>query len=203
MRKLIVLISILALIAFAGCAFAASGGHVNPDAQVNKKPAVKYVPTEVKVDQPGAKVSVEETDEGTPDDFSVANIYLPTDTSNRVSVMNNVKIKVEDYDPNFPMTITLGGYKDTRTDDLYAFMQAKKDEGDYKTGKFYAFECTVNGEDLSFTVDLPGAFFSDTTVTLATVDTVPSGGGGGGGCSTGYAGLLLLAAVPLFFRKKK
>ena len=30
-----------------------------------------------------------------------------------------------------------------------------------------------------------------------------TGGGGGGGCSAGFGALALLAAVPLFFRRKK
>lgn len=201
MKKLIVFISVLALISFAACAFATSGGHVNPDANVNTDPVVDYEPTADDVTATGATVTLVEYNADTPDGFDAADIYLPTETANKVAVMTNVKISVTGYTAGSPVTISFANYTDSRTTDLYAFIKAKQTISGYTADKFYDFACTVSNNVLSFTVDKPEAFFSDNVVVLATAKT-ESSGGGGGGCNAGYAGLLLLAAVPLFFRKK-
>lgn len=201
MKKLIVFISVLALISFAACAFATSGGHINPDANVNTDPVVDYEPTADDVTATGATVTLVEYNADTPDGFDAADIYLPTETANKVAVMTNVKISVTGYTAGSPVTISFANYTDSRTTDLYAFIKAKQTISGYTADKFYDFACTVSNNVLSFTVDKPEAFFSDNVVVLATAKT-ESSGGGGGGCNAGYAGLLLLAAVPLFFRKK-
>lgn len=201
MKKLIVFISVLALISFAACAFATSGGHVNPNANVNTTPAVDYEPAPEDVTATGATVTLVEYNADTPDGFDAADIYLPTETANKVAVMTNVKISVTGYTAGSPVTISFANYTDSRTTDLYAFIKAKQTISGYTADKFYDFACTVSNNVLSFTVDKPEAFFSDNVVVLATAKT-ESSGGGGGGCNAGYAGLLLLAAVPLFFRKK-
>ena len=201
MKKLIVFISVLALISFSACAFATSGGHVNPDANVNTDPVVDYEPTADDVTATGATVTLVEYNADTPDGFDAADIYLPTETANKVAVMTNVKISVTGYTAGSPVTISFANYTDSRTTDLYAFIKAKQTISGYTADKFYDFACTVSNNVLSFTVDKPEAFFSDNVVVLATAKT-ESSGGGGGGCNAGYAGLLLLAAVPLFFRKK-
>ena len=201
MKKLIVFISVLALISFSACAFATSGGHINPDANVNTDPVVDYEPTADDVTATGATVTLVEFNADTPDGFGAANIYLPTETANQVAVMTNVKISVTGYTAGSPVTISFANYTDSRTTDLYAFIKAKQTISGYTADKFYDFACTVSNNVLSFTVDKPEAFFSDNVVVLATAKT-ESSGGGGGGCNAGYAGLLLLAAVPLFFRKK-
>ena len=201
MKKLIVFISVLALISLAACAFATSGGHVNPDANVNTDPVVDYEPTADDVTATGATVTLVEYNADTPDGFDAADIYLPTETANKVAVMTNVKISVTGYTAGSPVTISFANYTDSRTTDLYAFIKAKQTISGYTADKFYDFACTVSNNVLSFTVDKPEAFFSDNVVVLATAKT-ESSGGGGGGCNAGYAGLLLLAAVPLFFRKK-
>ena len=78
--------------------------------------------------------------------------------------------------------------------------------------KFGSFICTpANGANITsvtFTVTGYARFFSDAPVILAAVkgsapQPAPSGGGGGGGCSAGFGALALLAAVPLFARRKK
>ena len=77
--------------------------------------------------------------------------------------------------------------------------------------KFGSFICTpATGEitSVTFTVTGYARFFSDAPVILAAVkdsapQPAPSGGGGGGGCSAGWGALALLAAVPLFARRKK
>ncbi len=203
MKKFLVFITVLALIAFAGCAFATSGGHgghINPAADVNTDPAVDYEPTSADVTATGATVTLVDYNLDTPDGFDAADIYLPTETANKVAVMTNVKINVTGYTPGSPVTISFANYNDTRTTDLYAFIKANLTASGYTAGKFYDFECTVSNHVISFTVDNPEVFFSENTVVLATAKTVSSSGGGG--CNTGYAGLLLLAAVPFFFRKK-
>ncbi len=201
MKKFLVFISVLALISLAACAFATSGGHVNPDANVNTTPAVDYEPTADDVTATGATVTLVEYNADTPDGFDAADIYLPTETANKVAVMTNVKISVTGYTAGSPVTISFANYTDSRTTDLYAFIKAKQTISGYTADKFYDFACTVSNNVLSFTVDKPEAFFSDNVVVLATAKT-ESSGGGGGGCNAGYTGLLLLAAVPLFFRKK-
>ena len=201
MKKFLVFISVLALISFSACAFATSGGHINPDANVNTDPVVDYEPTADDVTATGATVTLVEYNADTPDGFDAADIYLPTETANKVAVMTNVKISVTGYTAGSPVTISFANYTDSRTTDLYAFIKAKQTISGYTADKFYDFACTVSNNVLSFTVDKPEAFFSDNVVVLATAKT-ESSGGGGGGCNAGYAGLLLLAAVPLFFRKK-
>ena len=201
MKKFLVFISVLALISLAACAFATSGGHVNPNANVNTTPAVDYEPAPEDVTATGATVTLVEYNADTPDGFDAADIYLPTETANKVAVMTNVKISVTGYTAGSPVTISFANYTDSRTTDLYAFIKAKQTISGYTADKFYDFACTVSNNVLSFTVDKPEAFFSDNVVVLATAKT-ESSGGSSGGCNAGYAGLLLLAAVPLFFRKK-
>ena len=205
MKKFLVFITVLALIAFAGCAFAISGGHgghINPAADVNTDPVVDYEPTSADVTATGASVSLVEFNADTPDGFDAADIYLPTETANKVSVMTNVIVSVSGYTAGSPVTISFANYTDTRTTGLYAFIKAKTTSGDYTAGEFYGFACTVSSDKvLSFTVDKPEVFFTENEVVIAKVETVPTGSGSGG-CNTGYAGLLLLAAVPFFFRKK-
>ena len=199
MKKFLVFITVLALIAFAGCAFATSGGHINPAADVNTDPVVDYEPTSADVTATGATVTLVDYNLDTPDGFDAADIYLPTETANKVAVMTNVRINVTIDTPGSPVTISFANYNDTRTTDLYAFIKANLTASGYTADKFYDFECTVSNHVLSFTVDKPEVFFSENTVVLATAKTVSSSGGG---CNAGYAGLLLLAAVPFFFRKK-
>lgn len=203
MKKFLVFITVLALIAFSGYAFAASGGHVNPDANVVTDPVVDYEPAAEDVTATGATITLVESNADTPEGFDAADIYLPTDTANKVSVMTNLKIDVSGYTTGSPVTISFANYTGTTTTGLYAFIKAKTTSGDYTSGEFYGFACTVSSAKvLSFTVDKPEIFFSENEVVIAKVETIPSGGGSSGGCNAGYAGLLLLAAVPFFFRKK-
>lgn len=202
MKKFLVFITVLALIAFSGCAFAASGGHVNPNANVVTDPVVDYEPAAEDVTATGATITLVESNADTPEGFDAADIYLPTETANKVSVMTNLKVNVSYYTAGSPVTISFANYTDTRTTDLYAFIKAKTTSGDYTAGEFYGFACTVSSAKvLSFTVDKPEVFFTVKEVVIAKVETVPTGGSSGG-CNAGYAGLLLLAAVPFFFRKK-
>ena len=203
MKKFLVFITVLALIAFSGCAFAASGGHVKPDANVVTDPVVDYEPAAEDVTATGATITLVESNADTPEGFDAADIYLPTDTANKVSVMTNLKIDISGYTTGSPVTISFANYTGTTTTGLYAFIKAKTTSGDYTSGGFYGFACTVSSAKvLSFTVDKPEIFFSKNEVVIAKVETIPSGGGSSGGCNAGYAGLLLLAAVPFFFRKK-
>lgn len=202
MKKFLVFITVLALIAFAGCAFATSGGHINQAADVNTDPVVDYEPTSADVTATGATVTLVDYNLDTPDGFDAADIYLPTETANKVAVMTNVRINVTVHTPESPVTISFENYTDKNTTDLYAFIKAKSTATTYEANKYHAFKCTVTDKVLSFTIDKPEDFFTANTVVLATVKTVSTDSGSSGGCNAGYAGLLLLAAVPLFFRKK-
>ena len=205
MKKFLVFICLVALVAFAGVAFGEGGhgGHVNTDASVNTTPAASYKPASGDITATGGTVELVAGNESTPAEFKAADIYLPTTTANKVAVMSNVKINVTGYTAGTAVTISFANYTDTNTTDLYAFIKAHTASGDYSVGKFYGFKCTVTDKVLSFTVDKPEVFFTENTVVLATVKTVPTGGGSSGGCNAGYAGLLLFAAVPFLFRKKK
>lgn len=208
MKKLFVFICLVALISFAAVAFADSGGHVNPSADINLKPVADYTPKADDVTATGGKAVLGDPVKETPANFKAADIYLPgTGTVDKVAVMVSVKVNVEDYKDGVPVTINFANYTDVNTTELFAFIMAKKDSGSskkYTKNKFYSFECKVTDKVLSFTVDEPEAFFTENTVVLATAKTTPKdSSGGGGGCNASYAGLLLFATVPFFFRKKK
>ena len=212
MKKFLVFICLLALISFAGAAFAASGGHVNKDADIKTDKIIEYTPKSDEVTLPSGTVgtvTLKEINATTPsgaEGFVATNIYLPTKTANKVSVMNNIVIEITGYDKTKELTVKFEKYPDTSSTVLYAFIKAKEKSettDKYEKGKFYGFLCTFEGTTLSFTVDEPFSFFSETPVVLATAETVPTSGGSSGGCNAGYAGLLLFAAVPFFFRKKK
>ena len=78
MKKFLVFISVLALISLAACAFATSGGHISPDANVNTDPVVDYEPTADDVTATGAVgliVELIEPDFDTPSDFTASKIF--------------------------------------------------------------------------------------------------------------------------------
>jgi Synergist-CTERM protein sorting domain-containing protein len=203
MKKLLVFITVLALISFAGCALAASGGHTNTDAEVDTKPAADYTPTSADVKAVGGTIELKESASAdTPATFKATDILLPTTTANKVAVMKNITVEVTAYTAGKDVTISFENYTDKNTTDLYAFIKAKSTATTYEANKYHAFKCTVTDKVLSFTIDKPEDFFTENTVVLATVKTVSTDSGSSGGCNAGYAGLLLLAAVPFFFRKK-
>lgn len=220
MKKFLVFVCLIALVSFAGLAFAGERGAINPSAVIKKAdPVVVYHPIksdiEIEYDETSpwwgvASIKSVSADVVTPLDFDANTIHQPTQTSNEIAVMTNVGVNAVFYkistDPR-KITFLFKKYPDTRKDEVYAFIKAKTDAANFDPGKYHGFLCTVKDEILSFTVDYPEQFFSDDvedTVVIATAKTVDtSGGGGGGGCNAGYAGLLLFAAVPFFFRKKK
>ena len=205
MKKFLVFICLLALVSFAGLAFAADGGHVNPDAKIDTTPAADYKPASGDITATGGTVELVTGNTSTPTEFKVADIFLPSTTANKIAVMSNVKVNVT-VDPGATeVTIKFANYTDTNTKDLYAFIKAHTTSGIYVKDKFYGFLCEVSSDKvLSFTVKSPEVFFSENTVVLATAKTESTGGGSSsGGCNAGYAGLLLFAAVPFLFRKKK
>lgn len=225
MKKFLVFVCLAALVSFSGLAFAGERGAINPDATVVTVKAVKYEPRVYTWDLNDtdendivafyANISALSADVVTPSDFVAGMIHQPTETSNRIVVMTDVTM---DLEPTFSfedkITIWFKNYTDTRTEDLYAFIKAKP-EGtfllpNYAPDKYHGFLCTVtdknNEKVLSFDVPHREEFFSDgteNTVVIATAKTVDTSSSGGGGCNAGYAGLLLFAAVPFLFRKKK
>ena len=90
---------------------------------------------------------------------------------------------------------------------LYAFIPYR--DAPKKFGSFVCTPATGEITSVTFTVTGYARFFSEAPVILAAVkDSAPQpapsgGGGGGGGCSAGLGALALLAAVPLFARRKK
>lgn len=207
MKKFLVFICLLALISFAGAAFGEGGhgGHVDAAAEVNTNPAADYNPTSEDITVEGGTVEFIAGNTATPTQFKATSIYLPNLTANKVAVMSNIKINVTVTPGAKELKISFARYNDKNTTDLYAFIEAHTTSGAYVKGMFYAFLCTVDDKKvLSFTVKDPELFFSENTVVLATVKTVPTdSGSSSGGCNAGYAGLLLFAAVPFLFRKKK
>ena len=219
-RHIVLLACIAALLSFASCAVAQvadEGGHVNPKAYVNPTPAVTYEPTPadivISADTP---VSVEDVTPlpSAPGDFTADKIHLPDASINRISVQTAVRITLHIEELVFsgekalvgqvePVSadVTLKNYPtDGAKTHLYAFIKAK-DEAEYNTsGDYYYFPATLDGTELSFTLENPGDFFSSNDssndVIIAEAKTVSSSSGSSG-CNAGFAGLLLLAAAPL------
>jgi len=233
LRHIVFLACIAALLSLASCAVAddaGHGGHVNPNAYVNRTPAVTYEPTpqDIVVTLPdGTPIVVQDVESFSPapDDFAAENILLPSATINRISVQTALTVTITepglaDVAPVVgngaePVSadITLKNYPtDGAKTNLYAFIrpqnempetvgQAEDESGDITLDpeKYYYFPATLDGTELSFTLDNPDAFFQSgvsNDVIIAEAKTVPSSSGSSG-CNAGFAGLLLLAAVPL------
>lgn len=226
MKKFALLLCIAVLLSFAGFAFAQDepgghGGHVNPHARVYLEAAIDYNPSSSDVlISPDYVPLVGVVPVGdAPADFTADIINLPNDTINRVYVQTTLKIIIgEDNDENnisedeiIPparVDVTLKNYPTTGAkSNLYAFIKAKSTTQKYKTNEYHAFAATLTSpdlalSDLTFSIDTPADFFTSNDVIIAEART--SSGGGSSGCNAGFAGLLLLAAVPLiYFRKKK
>jgi len=219
-RNFVLLACVAALLSVTSCALAQDaghGGHVNPGAYVNPTPAVTYTPTPadivISADIP---VSVEDVTplSSAPSDFTADKIHLPNATINRISVQAAVRITLNVNQPELvgvtgsenlaqvepeSADVTLKNYPTNGAKtNLYAFIKAKDEAEYYTSGDYHYFPATLNGTDLSFTLNHPGDFFSSNDVIIAEAKTVSSSGGSGG-CNAGFAGLLLLAAVPLVY----
>ena len=209
MKKFQVLICTLALFLFAltGTAFAVVAGHVNPDAKIDISQVITYDITsaDVRTEPESLDVTVEPLS-STPDTLVAPNLMLPEPTTNEVAVVTNIRVDLSGYATGVPITFNFANYPGTETSNLYAALRAVRDIStvsmDYQEGKYYGHEATVSNGELTFTIYNPEAFFSSNDIVIATAKTVSSGGGGGG-CNAGFAGLLLLAALPLFYLKKK
>lgn len=129
-----------------------------------------------------------------------------------VSALTTFSLNVEHEDGangDLTMTINLSASINVAEgSSLYALIPYRNDP----QKKFGSFVCTpANGANITsvkFTVTGYARFFSEAPVILAAVkgsapQPTPSGGGGSGGCSAGWGALALLAAVPLFARRKK
>lgn len=237
LRHIVFLACVAALLSFSSCAVAEDaghGGHTNPHAYVNRTPAVTYNPTSADILISDISVSVDTVVplDSAPDDFTAANILLPSDTINRISVqtalritlnigdepdLNGVTVSDDSTQEPDSADITLKGYPtDGAKTNLYAFIKPKNvtdevvgqvdasDDITLDPEMYYYFPATLSGTNLSFTLHNPDAFFpasgvlASNDVIIAEAKTVPSGGGSSG-CNAGFAGLLLLAAVPLVY----
>ena len=211
MKKFLVFVCLVALFSFSGLAFIEAADYYNPDAVVETVPAADYYPSidYFNLDDHATNdVTMFDThilsisaNAPTPYDFNADNIYLPKETADKVVVMTNIKMNFT-LEPSSAINrkIYFRNYTDTRTSNLYAFIKAKPGSYYYEPDMYYAFKCEVTGEEFFINIDYPEEFFSENTIVIATVETT---GSGSGGCNAGYAGLLLLAAVPFLLRKKK
>lgn len=230
MKKLKVLICLFAVLAFAGCAFAVVAGHVNPDAAIDTSQAFTYDITSADVTIEPASLDVTVESASIPESVTNPdNLLLPEATTNQVIIWTGLKVTLpEGYTEGTPITFHLANYPGTETSNLYAALRAVRTVStasmDYQEGMYYGHEASVSNGVLTFKVDNPEAFFYNNNISgtqldamtlkdnppaplsndvvIATAKTVSSGGGGGG-CNAGFAGLLLLAAMPLLYMKKK
>ncbi|MCE5202450.1 MAG: SYNERG-CTERM sorting domain-containing protein [Synergistaceae bacterium] len=217
MKKFALLLCIAVLLSFAGFAFAQDepgghGGHVDPHARVYLEAAIDYNPSSSDVVVPSGQATLVGVAPvgNASDDFTADIINLPGDTINRVYVQTTLSINIENYGTTSAdhVDITLKNYPTYGAKShLYAFIKAKSGTQKYRPNEYHAFEANLTSpdlvsSDLTFTVDAPADFFTSNDVIIA--ETRTSSGGGDSGCNAGFAGLLLFAAVPLiYFRKKK
>jgi|GEM_PF-1397401 len=209
MKKFNALFCMLAflLLVLTGAAFAVVAGHVNPDADIDTSQEFTYNITSADVTTEPASLDVTVESNSVPVTVTDPdNLMLPDETTNKVIIWTDIKVTLGDYTPGTPITFHLENYPGTENSNLYAALRATHNittaSMDYQVGMYYGHEATVSNGVLSFTVDNPEAFFSSSDIVIATAKTVSSGGGGGG-CNAGFAGLLLLAALPLLYLKKK
>jgi len=210
MKKFNALFCMLAflLLVLTGAAFAVVAGHVNPDADIDTSQEFTYNITSADVKTEPASLDVTVESNSVPVTVTDPdNLMLPEETTNKVIIWTDIKVTLGSYTPGTPIIFHLANYKGTQNSNLYAMLKAKTTTTigsmNYTEGMYYLHNATVSGDVLSFTVDNPEVFFSSNDVVIATAKTVSSGGGGGGGCNAGFAGLLLLAALPLIYLKKK
>lgn len=202
MKKFIALFCAAAVLAFAGMAFAADGGHgghvtpVTPDTNSFKTVTVSSGDVQI----PGATVN--EAKGTTKAELTALLSGTPKfATGGKIPVIQTAVTLDVDFGGTYPASVDLGikvgGYEGTTTG-LKVFVKNKS------TDVFDSFAITsfVSG-DLKFNMTSPDQYFTANTILLGTVKDAPSSGGSSSGCNAGFAGLLLLAAAPLLYFRKK
>ena len=205
MKKFLALFCAAAVLAFAGMAFAEAGhgGHVVPVTPDTGS----YKPLDVTsndVTIPG--VSVDKVEPIRKADIAAkvpagTKFEIPAGKIPVVQTAVNLSIDLKGATPSsIDITIDL---KDTvLPDDVKAYIKNHK-AGSTLFGTFVSFATKKAGRKLSFTVTSPDEYFSAADVLFATEKDAPSSGGSSSGCNAGFAGLLILAATPLLYFRKK
>ena len=208
MKKFLALFCAAAVLAFAGMAFAEAGhgGHVVPVTPEVNFETVVISSGDVKITTLGV-------------DFE--NIAPITAETAKTTLGNNSKFTLE-KSTNTPViqaaftlglsfdhtaapasigvTVPMVGYTGATTG-VKAFILASPD----KVYNPFPATITTSGDKkiAAFTVTSPEKYFSEASIFLATEKEAPVSGGSSSGCNAGFAGLLLLAAAPLLYFRKK
>ena len=182
MKKLFVLLCTVALLSFAGMAFAADAGHVSPsyDPAVPVSVDVPGAETEV-VLEPVTKEEAQAVADRLPAGVTVGNAFVLSFES-KPGAKGDITMTAEAGDENYNYVYIednakpKGAVDATTTFTQYPFQNGKAVGVDYDKHPFAT-----------------GAVVAKTTVPTSS----------GSGCNAGFAGLLVLAALPLvYFRKK-
>lgn len=204
MKKFIALFCAAAVLAFAGMAFAA--GHVTP-----VTPDVNFKPVKVSKDEVEVKTAGVTVEEIAPISVDKANFILgskPTfylEKSTNTPVIQAAFTLALSFDhtkapTSIDVSVPMGDYTGAITA-VKAFILASPDK------QYNPFPATIttSGDKkiAAFNVTSPEKYFSSADIFLATEKEAPVSGGSSGGCNAGFAGLLLLAAAPLLYFRKK
>ena len=189
MKKLLTIFAVIFVLAFAGAAFAAEGGHGGHVAD-NYKPIVI---TSSDVTLPSG-VSVDNVETIDKTAAATDSTYLPQAGSSVPNVAGGLKLDLS-HDPNVSgdITLTVSGLSGINK----AWISKKGAANEYLT-----YNATTSGDKITIMNVSFDAHFSKANVYVGSYKSIDSGGSSGG-CNAGFAGLLLFAAIPLLnFRKK-
>lgn len=184
MKKFIYVFMIMALLAFAGCAFAAGHGSIDPNYEsIEVSSEDVEVPEGVTVDGCGTITSAD-----AKNDIAAIGSIAKGDAQ----ILGGFTLNLGGDKGDEPVDITIDNV-DISGNINYSYIG--------KAGKFGEYQATLSGKKLTIKNVPLKDHFSEASIYLASVTT--SSGGSSGGCNAGFAALLLLAATPLcFFRKK-
>ena len=191
MKKFIALFCAAAVLAFAGMAFAEAGhgGHVVPVTPETGN-YVGVVISSKDVTVPGATTS--------PDVQPLAKESLPTSAAKYDITPGTSPVLLQGFVLSFDHAAGASGditlSADINTNVKFAWITTSAD-------KNVLYRYNVTGKAIK-NVNYDN-HFTDAKVILGYEKAVPTGGGGSSGCNAGFAGLLLLAAAPLLYFRKK
>ena len=203
MKKILTVFMVIFVLAFVGAAFAADGGHAGHVAPVTPDTG-SYVPMNITsndVDIIGASVDQVQ---------SITNIasIVPAGTKFQITqgktpVIHTAIALSLDLAVPAPASIEITiASTDKIPAGAKAYIKNHKD-GSALNGVFVPFEIASEDNKINFNVTSPDEYFSEANILFATEKDTPSSGGSSSGCNAGFAGLLLLAAVPLLYFRKK
>ena len=189
MKKLLTIFAVIFVLAFAGAAFAAEGGHGGHVAD-NYKPIVI---TSGDLALPGG-VSMDSVAEIDKTAAAKDSTYLPQNGSSVPNVAGGLKLGLS-HNPGISgdIKLTVSGLSGINK----AWISKKGAATEYLT-----YEATASGDEIAIMNVSFDAHFSEANVYLGSYKSI-DGGGSSGGCNAGFAGLLLFAAIPLLYFRKK